>query len=153
MTKGSRGADAPTGAPIRLWRNQRMLFAFAGLGLALVIAAVLLLSSGGDGEDSVDHPLGLRPFRPRRTLPADLEWRPIRDAPFRRQYAASTVVDGKVWVFGGIGVKSSSTTTKVYDPAKNTWTTGPGLPLALHHLMAVTYEGRARGDRRLCSGR
>jgi non-specific serine/threonine protein kinase len=51
------------------------------------------------------------------------------------------VVDGKVWVFGGIGVKSSSTTTKVYDPAKDTWTTGPGLPVALHHLMAVTYEG------------
>jgi non-specific serine/threonine protein kinase len=117
-----------------------MLFALAGLGLALVIAAVLLLTSGGDGEDS-STPNGSTSVPAATKLPAGLKWRPIRDAPFRRQYAASTVVDGKVWVFGGIGVKSSSTTTKVYDPAKDTWTAGPGLPLPLNHLMAVTYDG------------
>ena len=140
MTEASRRADGTTGAPTRPRRNPRMLFALAGLGLALVIAAVLLLTSGGDGEDS-STPNGSTSVPAATKLPAGLKWRPIRDAPFRRQYAASTVVDGKVWVFGGIGVKSSSTTTKVYDPAKDTWTAGPGLPLPLNHLMAVTYGG------------
>jgi N-acetylneuraminic acid mutarotase len=50
-------------------------------------------------------------------------------------------VDGKLWVFGGIGVKSSRTTTKVYDPRTDRWTTGLGVPLALHLFTAMTYEG------------
>jgi non-specific serine/threonine protein kinase len=65
----------------------------------------------------------------------------LREAPFARQYAAATAVDGAVWVFGGLGVKSSSTTTKAYDPVIESWKTGPGLPLPLHHVMAVTYKG------------
>ena len=39
--------------------------------------------------------------------------------------------------------QESSTTTKIYDPETDSWTTGPGLPLALHHFSAVTYEGEA----------
>jgi N-acetylneuraminic acid mutarotase len=115
-----------------------VLFALAGLGLALVVAAVLLVSGGGDkkGQSSTRGSVAAA-----TKLPADLNWQPIADPRFQRQYAASTAVDGKVWVLGGIGVKSSSTTTKVYDPATDRWTTGPGLPAALHHFMAVTYKG------------
>ncbi len=142
MTEPSPSADATTGAPIRLRRNPRMLFALAGLGLALVIAAVLLVTRDGDGEGPSTS-TGSASVPAATKLPADLEWRAIRDAPFRRQYAAATAVDGKVWVFGGVGVKSSSTTTKVYDPAEDTWSTGPGLPLPLHHFVAVTYKGEA----------
>jgi len=142
MTKASPKADATTGAPSRPRRNPRMLFAFAGLGVALVIAAVLLVTSGGGGEDP-STPNGSTSVPAATKLPADLEWRAIRDAPFRRQYAASTAVDDKVWVFGGIARKSSGTATKVYDPAEDTWSTGPGLPLPLHHFMAVTYKGEA----------
>jgi N-acetylneuraminic acid mutarotase len=76
-------------------------------------------------------------------LPANLAWQPVADLSFRRQYAASTAVDGKLWIFGGIGSGSSSTTTKFYDPATNRWSTGPGLPLPLHHFTAVTYKGEA----------
>ena len=106
----------------------------------LVAAAVVLLSGGGDDADQPSS-AGSTPAVAATTLPADLEWQPIRDAPFRRQYAAATAVGGRVWVLGGVGVKASSTTTKVYDPATDRWTTGPGLPLPLHHFMAVTYEG------------
>ena len=81
------------------------------------------------------------PLWPRPRFRRISTWQPIRDAPFRRQYAAATAVGGRIWVLGGVGVKTSSTTTKVYDPATDRWTTGPGLPLALHHFMAVTYKG------------
>ena len=74
-------------------------------------------------------------------LPADLAWQPIASPPFQRQYAAATGVGKKLWVIGGIGRTSSSTTTKVYDTSTRTWATGPGLPLALHHHAAVTYKG------------
>jgi serine/threonine protein kinase/N-acetylneuraminic acid mutarotase len=142
ITEIGPGTDAATGAPTWLRRNPRMLFALAGLGLALVIAAVLLVTSGGGGEDrSTSNGSASVPAATK--LPADLDWSAIRDAPFVRQYAASTAVDGKVWVFGGLARKWSSTATKVYDPAEATWRTGPGLPLPLHHLMAVTYKRKA----------
>ena len=76
-------------------------------------------------------------------LPSDLAWRPITSPPFQRQYAAATTVDGEVIAIGGIGVRESSTTTKIYDPGTDSWTTGPGLPAALHHASAVTYKGEA----------
>ena len=117
-----------------------MLFAVGGLAIAAVVAAVVLAGGGGDDGDS-----GSGDTTPvvATKLPADLAWRPVASPPFQRQYAASTAVDGKLWVFGGIGLKSSSTTSKVYDPATNRWTTGPGLPAPLHHMMAVTYKGEA----------
>jgi hypothetical protein len=141
MTKAIPKADAATGAPIRR-RNPRMLFAYAVLGLALVIAAVLLVTSGGGGEDrstSAEHASAPAATK----LPADIEWRAINDAPFQRQYAAATAVDGKVMVTGGIWVKDASTTTKFYNPETGIWRAGPGLQTPLHHASAVTYKGEA----------
>ena len=122
-------------------RNPRVAFALAALLLALVVAAVVVFALGGGDEDQGSA--GPVTVPAATALPADLEWRASRDAPFRRQYAASTAVDGKLWVFGGVGVRTSSTTTKSYDPTADSWSTGPGLPLALHHFSAVTYEGEA----------
>jgi non-specific serine/threonine protein kinase len=55
---------------------------------------------------------------------------------------ASTVDDGVVWVLGGT-VGSNAATPKVegYDPAIDTWKSGPDLPLPLHAAMAATYNG------------
>jgi non-specific serine/threonine protein kinase len=109
------------------------------LAVVAVVAAVVLAMGGGD-DDGGTADVG--PVVATK-LPANLAWRPVANPPFQRQYAASTAVDGKLWVFGGIGLKSSSTTSKVYDPAGDSWTTGPGLPAPLHHMMAVTYKGEA----------
>ena len=107
---------------------------------ALVLAAVAaVLLTGGGGDERSSEP----PVVAATRLPANLDWQPVADLSFRRQYAASTAVDGKLWIFGGIGSGSSSTTTKVYDPGANRWSTGPGLPLPLHHFTAVTYKGEA----------
>jgi serine/threonine protein kinase/N-acetylneuraminic acid mutarotase len=136
----SHAAPEPGGGPpTRARRNPRMLLALAGLGLALVVGAVLLVTGGGGDGDEPGSAASTPVVATK--LPANLDWRPIASPPFRRQYAASTAANGKLWVFGGIGVKSSSTTSKVYDPASDSWTTGPGLPAPLHHLMAVTYKG------------
>ena len=62
--------------------------------------------------------------------------------PTARQNMASTVLDGTIWVVGGLGTGSKgSPRVEGYDPVINGWKTGPDLPLRLHHEMAVTYKG------------
>jgi non-specific serine/threonine protein kinase len=117
-----------------------VVFAVAALALVVAAAAGLLLAGGGGDEDGGSPTPAAAPVATK--LPADLAWQPIA-TPFRRQYAAATGVDGKLMVIGGIGVKQSSTTTKIYDPETDRWTTGPGLPLPLHHFSAVNYDGNA----------
>ena len=52
-----------------------------------------------------------------------------------------TVVDGTIWVVGGLG-KGSIATDRVegYDPVINSWKSAPDLPARLHHEMAVNYK-------------
>jgi non-specific serine/threonine protein kinase len=54
------------------------------------------------------------------------------------------VSGGRIWVIGGLkGMGDAIATKKVqyYDPAINTWSSGPELPARLHHSMAVEYDG------------
>jgi N-acetylneuraminic acid mutarotase len=74
----------------------------------------------------------------------DVEWQPIRDARFRRQYAAATAEGGRVLLLGGLGKdQTASAKTAAYDKVLDFWTGQPELPRALHHHMAVTYNGEA----------
>jgi non-specific serine/threonine protein kinase len=54
---------------------------------------------------------------------------------------ASTVADGRVWVIGGLTATGASAVVESYDPATDSWASGPPLPLALHHAAAATYRG------------
>jgi non-specific serine/threonine protein kinase len=136
---GPPGGGPPGAPPAGRRFNPRLLLGLGVLVVAAIVAAVVLAGGGGDdGGGSGDAAPVVA-----TKLPADLAWRPVANPPFQRQYAASTAVDGKLWVFGGIGRKSSSTTSKVYNPATDNWATGPGLPLPLHHMMAVTYKSEA----------
>jgi non-specific serine/threonine protein kinase len=74
---------------------------------------------------------------------ANLKWRAVRDAPEARQFGAYTVDEHSIWIFGGLGEDTSTSTanTMAYDPAIDTWKSGPKLPLPVHHAMAVTYKG------------
>jgi serine/threonine protein kinase/N-acetylneuraminic acid mutarotase len=138
---GPPSAAPSTGqpSPSREHRSRRILLALALVGvIVLAAAAAVLLAGGGDDERASEPPVVAA-----TKLPGNLDWQPIAELPFRRQYAAATAIDDKLWIFGGIGSGSSSTTTKIYDPGPNRWTTGPGLPLPLHHFTAVTYKGEA----------
>jgi N-acetylneuraminic acid mutarotase len=75
---------------------------------------------------------------------SDLRWRKVAPAPADVQYAASAVVGGRAWLFGGIGADDEATArTAAYDRAFNGWTPQPRLPRALHHAAAVAYQGEA----------
>jgi non-specific serine/threonine protein kinase len=64
--------------------------------------------------------------------------------PTPRQNMAGTVLDGTIWVVGGLGAGSTpSGKVQGYDPVINGWKSGPDLPVRLHHEMAVTYKGEA----------
>ncbi len=134
------GAAAPSGAPRRQVPPRLLVALGALVGVIVIAVAVVLALGGGGGDEESPKPAAVIAAT---ELPADLHWQPIAELPFRRQYAASTVIGGKIYVFGGIVTTASTTTTKIYDPATNRWTTGPGLPLPLHHFTAVSYEGEA----------
>ena len=124
-------------SPRRERRSRRILFALATVGLAVIAAAGVLLAGGGDDASA---PVTVPPAT---KLPVGLAWQLADKLPFRRQYAAATTVDGKVFVFGGMRTKSSTTGTQIYDPASNSWSAGPGLARALNHFAAVKYDGDA----------
>ena len=61
--------------------------------------------------------------------------------PTARQNMASTVLDGTIWVVGGLeSASTGSRRVEGYDPVINGWKAGPDLPVRLHHEMAVTYK-------------
>jgi N-acetylneuraminic acid mutarotase len=68
--------------------------------------------------------------------------------PIPRDYAASAVLDGKVYVMGGQRTDSGTTPgpvtnlVEVYDPASDTWSTAPPLPTARMGLVAAVINGR-----------
>jgi N-acetylneuraminic acid mutarotase len=62
--------------------------------------------------------------------------------PTARQNMDGAVVDGTVWVAGGLAAGSNATDrVEGYDPVINGWKTGPDLPVRLHHHMVLTYKG------------
>jgi non-specific serine/threonine protein kinase len=68
-------------------------------------------------------------------------WQAVHSSPTARQGVASTVDDGVLWVLGGVtGPRASTAKVEGYDPAIDTWKSGPDLPLPLHDAMAVTYN-------------
>ena len=54
---------------------------------------------------------------------------------------ASTVLDGKIWVAGGMREGETLQTVESYDAQTGEWQTHPPLPIPLHHATAATYRG------------
>lgn len=80
---------------------------------------------------------------PQRRLQSAPAWRTLKDAPLARQFSGTAVVDGKMWVVGGL-LDGTDATAAVYgyDPAIDTWTRGPDLPIPLHHTSAVSWKNQ-----------
>jgi len=69
-------------------------------------------------------------------------WRPRHEAVAVQQVNA-TVLDGRIWVAGGLTASGKATaSTQFYDPAINSWGQGPPLPEPVHHAMLVTYRNQ-----------
>jgi non-specific serine/threonine protein kinase len=125
----------------------------AAVAGVLAVAAIALAVTGGDGDEESPAPAatttpaadGPAPATELGTPPKTGEWRPIAGAPTARQQAASDASAGRIFVIGGLtgehNAASATPKVEVYDPAINTWTAAPDLPVALHHPMAVSYGG------------
>lgn len=73
--------------------------------------------------------------------PASLTWRARASAPTARQEVASAVLDGRIWVVGGLTAADATTKVETYDPPSDRWVAGPDLPIALHHLALAVFRG------------
>ncbi len=131
----------PSGLPpARLWPGRpgrRVLLGGAGVLLLIgaLVAVVSLTGSDKKGSDRAT-PASSPPLRAAST------WRTLPAMPTARQNMAGTVLDGTVWVVGGLGDGSTgSRRVEGYDPVINAWKAAPNLPVRLHHEMVVTYKG------------
>jgi serine/threonine protein kinase len=120
--------------------GRRVLLGLAGL-LLLVAALVAVVSlTGGDDKKESDSATSAAspPLRPAST------WRSLPPMPTPRQNMAATVVDGTIWVVGGLAPDTKgSRKVEGYDPVIKSWKSAPNLPVALHHEMVVTYKDEA----------
>ncbi len=68
-------------------------------------------------------------------------WQPRHEAALAVQQINAAVLDGRIWVAGGVTSSGEATaSTQFYDPAINSWDQGPPLPEPLNHAMLVTYH-------------
>jgi hypothetical protein len=54
-------------------------------------------------------------------------WSTLANFPYGVTGAGASVVGNKIWVYGGFGLNGEVNTTRIYDPATNTYATGPNL--------------------------
>ena len=71
--------------------------------------------------------------------PATDTWTQKGDMPRSIGAGASSVVDGKIYVFGGYG---GSRRVDEYDPSTDTWTTKSEMPTARHALSTSALDGK-----------
>jgi N-acetylneuraminic acid mutarotase len=63
-----------------------------------------------------------------------LEWKKVTPSPFARTEAATALVDGKLYLFGGFIAKlETSSQIDVYDPASDTWSRKKDMPTRPTH--------------------
>jgi N-acetylneuraminic acid mutarotase len=108
----------------------------AAVAAVVVVAVVGALLAFGGGSDSGSKKVATNaaPLQPIGS------WRTLQDVPTARQQLGASVVNGVIWVVGGLTDNASTPKVEGYDPAVDAWKTGPDLPLPLHHEMVVTYH-------------
>jgi serine/threonine protein kinase/N-acetylneuraminic acid mutarotase len=108
-------------------------------GVGKTIYAIGGANGAGDSEiTSSSESLKLAPRKPQPAA----EWLMLPDAPTARLMMASTVLDGKIWIAGGmLGHAETLDTVETYNPQTQDWQTQPPLPIPLHHATAAAYRG------------
>jgi hypothetical protein len=117
--------------------GRKPLVGLAALLLLAAAAVVAIVSLSGSDESEPDRTTAAvsAPLR------ASSKWRSLPPMPTARQNMAGAVVDGTIWVVGGLGADSGgSRRVEGYDPVVSGWKSAPDLPVRLHHETVVTYE-------------
>lgn len=112
-----------------------------GMAVAAVGKSVYAIggATGASDRDVTQTAEALK-LPPRIPQPA-AEWRSLPDAPTARLMMAWAVLDGKIWIAGGIRDGETLSTVETYDPATGAWQPQPDLPIPLHHATATVYRG------------
>ncbi|MGZ8714058.1 MAG: Kelch repeat-containing protein [Mycobacterium sp.] len=113
-----------------------------GLAVAAVGKTVYAIGGSTSPADSqVTAAAESLKLAPRKPQPA-AEWRLLPDAPTARLMSASTVLEGKIYIAGGmLGHAETLDTFESFDPQTGEWQTLPPLPIPLHHAAAAAYRG------------
>jgi N-acetylneuraminic acid mutarotase len=112
-----------------------------GMAVAAVGKSVYAIGGATDvGDSQVSSSAEALKLAPRRVQPAS-EWRSLPDASTARLMMAWTVLDGKIWIIGGLTEGNVLPTVESYDPQNRAWRLETPLPIALHHATAATYRG------------
>ena len=126
-------------------------------GLAVTAIGNTLYAIGGStkpGHTASTNTVEALNVPARRAHPA-AAWQPRHESSVAVQQVNAAVLDGRIWVAGGLTTSSQATaSTQFYDPTINSWDPGPPLPEPVHHAMLVTYHDqlvviggfRSRGD-------
>ena len=97
--------------------------------------------STGAGDGQITSSAEALKLAPRKPQPA-AEWRSLPDAPTARLMMASTVLDGKIWIAGGMRATARrSKQWRATTRRPEQWQPQPPLPIPLHHATAATYRG------------
>ncbi len=139
-------APEPVAALTRPGRSRLWMAAAAVFVVAAIVTAIVLTSGGREPEkvatsDTKPVPTTTAPAPPAPYLATGAAWRRVHDAPTARQQLAAAPVAGTLWLFGGLTDNAATAKVEGYDAAIDTWKSGPDLPVALHHEMAVSYKG------------
>jgi N-acetylneuraminic acid mutarotase len=74
--------------------------------------------------------------------PAADIWTTKADMPTARTLSAIAVVDGRIYVIGGVLDYAVLSAVEAYDPATDTWTRKADMPTARYHAAACVVDGR-----------
>jgi hypothetical protein len=128
---------APGGQPPRRRRGWLVL---AGAGAAVLViwgAAWLWLVLNDDGGGGGNQ--ATPPVTTAAPAPPEQPWTATARSPLGVESAGVAVFQNKVWLAGGFdGNRQGRTDVLIYDPASDSWSSGPKLPEPVTHAVLVS---------------
>src|SRR5689334_4843297 len=138
---GAPPAGPPPGGKPRIRLDRRLVAGLSALALIIVAVGGFLIYRSTTGGSAT--PVASGSPAPAQQAAA---WTLGAASPFPVQQLHAAVLDGKIWLAGGLtgssqGAAARATDkTEYYDLASHSWHTGPGLQFPVHHAMLVAYQ-------------
>ncbi|MPZ27026.1 MAG: hypothetical protein GEV12_11580 [Micromonosporaceae bacterium] len=109
--------------------------------LAGTLAVALTACTGDDQPSDQDIPVPTG-GTPTPTRPQIGSWTPLADLPQARTELSAVVLDGAVYVAGGLAPGPGGDAFYRYDPESDAWRELAPLPEDRHHAPLAAYDGR-----------
>ena len=117
------------------WRSGANMPTLSGCGAAGAIGTKIYVTTACDGNS------GYRNFL-RAYDPAANSWTPLANSSVGHSNAAYAVIDGKLYVAGGVNDGGYTNVLEVYDPVANSWSTKASLPTPREAAFGAVLNGK-----------